>query len=318
MPGTSTISWIKNLPQLAAPVLTAVSASTTQIDLSWVDVSNESSYKIEWSASGVGGWTQIGGTIAAGSTSYSHTGASAATLYFYRITAVGDNINFIDSGFGYANERTRGTALSIVQSVTGSTTTTGSIGIALTGVVAGNFLIYLVGQTDNSVVTPPPPSITSSPSITWKKLCGSPGGTLTGNTDIWGAFFAAGGSITCTAAWGSTAIAGVVSEISGVEAVLLGAQAYGIAQTNPSVDIETTRYGSIVFGVTSDYNTNDGATRTLRDTATELFYFRSISFFTGYFYYKQCTVLARKTLGLSAPTMTGAGAGTSMYEVRTA
>ena len=92
--------------QLATPTLTATVISSTQIDLSWTNVSNESSYKLEWSPNGTSGWTQIGGTIAANTTTYSHTGLTASTQYFYRITAVGDGVTYTDSGYGTDNDTT--------------------------------------------------------------------------------------------------------------------------------------------------------------------------------------------------------------------
>lgn len=91
---------------LSTPTLTATVISSTQIDLSWTNVANESSYRLEWSPNGTSGWTQIGGTIAANTTTYSHTGLTAATAYYYRVKAVGDGVTYSDSGYGTDNDTT--------------------------------------------------------------------------------------------------------------------------------------------------------------------------------------------------------------------
>jgi hypothetical protein len=94
------------LTPLSTPTLTATVISSTQIDLSWTNVANESSYMLEWSPNGTSGWTQIGGTIAANTTAYSHTGLTPLTAYFYRIKAVGDGVTYSDSGYGTDNDTT--------------------------------------------------------------------------------------------------------------------------------------------------------------------------------------------------------------------
>ena len=94
------------LTTLSTPTLTATVISATQINLSWTNVANESSYKLEWSANGTTGWTQIGGTIAANTITYSHTGLTASTAYYYRVSAIGDGVTYATSGFGTANGTT--------------------------------------------------------------------------------------------------------------------------------------------------------------------------------------------------------------------
>ncbi len=49
-------------------------------------MTGESGYKIERSADGATGWTQIGTTLA-DQTSYSDMGLAASTQYFYRVRA---------------------------------------------------------------------------------------------------------------------------------------------------------------------------------------------------------------------------------------
>jgi len=73
-------------PPAAPGNLTATSTSITQIDLSWEDKSaNEDNFKIETSANGTA-WTPLA-TLNAGITSYSHTGLTEGTLYYYRVYA---------------------------------------------------------------------------------------------------------------------------------------------------------------------------------------------------------------------------------------
>jgi hypothetical protein len=64
--------------------LTATGVSATQINLSWPDVSGEAGFKVERSPDGSTGWTQIG-TTAGGVLTYSDTGLTPNTTYFYRV-----------------------------------------------------------------------------------------------------------------------------------------------------------------------------------------------------------------------------------------
>ena len=67
--------------------LTATATGSSTIDLAWTDASSdETGFKIERSLNGSTGWTQIG-TAAADATSYSDTGLSSGTAYYYRVRA---------------------------------------------------------------------------------------------------------------------------------------------------------------------------------------------------------------------------------------
>jgi Fibronectin type III domain len=67
--------------------LNASAVSASRIDLSWTDTSdNESNFILERSLTGTGAWSQMA-TPNANATSYSNTGLSASTHYFYRIRA---------------------------------------------------------------------------------------------------------------------------------------------------------------------------------------------------------------------------------------
>jgi len=68
--------------------LMASAASTTQINLSWTDSSNnETGFKVERSTTVNGNYTLLT-TTAANVTTYQNTGLTASTTYFYRVSAV--------------------------------------------------------------------------------------------------------------------------------------------------------------------------------------------------------------------------------------
>jgi len=71
--------------------LAAAAASSTGIDLSWTDNSDdESGFKIERSANGSGDWAEIA-TVGENVTAYSDTGLSADTTHYYRVRAYNAN-----------------------------------------------------------------------------------------------------------------------------------------------------------------------------------------------------------------------------------
>jgi hypothetical protein len=76
---------------LTAPrVLKTVAISTTSIAVSWdKDAGATGGYLVERSLDGKSGWTTVG-TTAAGVRTVTDTGLTAATKYFYRVTARGD------------------------------------------------------------------------------------------------------------------------------------------------------------------------------------------------------------------------------------
>ena len=66
--------------------VSAAAVSTSRIDVAWQDVAGESGYRVERSANGTTGWAQVGTTVA-GVVSFSDTGLSASTTYWYRVLA---------------------------------------------------------------------------------------------------------------------------------------------------------------------------------------------------------------------------------------
>jgi hypothetical protein len=74
-------------PPVAPSDLTATAVSTTQIDLSWKDNSvDESSFKIEQEDLSDGSWSEIA-AVGPNVVSYSKTGLSPSTTYYYRVYA---------------------------------------------------------------------------------------------------------------------------------------------------------------------------------------------------------------------------------------
>ncbi len=65
---------------------TATATSSTEIDLVWVDVADETGYRVERSADGATGWITIA-TTGQDVTSYTDAGLSAGTTYYYRVFA---------------------------------------------------------------------------------------------------------------------------------------------------------------------------------------------------------------------------------------
>ena len=84
--------------------MTANAVSSSQINLAWSDgSSNEAGFKLERSADGSTGWSEIA-DLAANSTNYNDMGLTASTAYYYRVSAYNANGS---SGFASANATTQ-------------------------------------------------------------------------------------------------------------------------------------------------------------------------------------------------------------------
>ena len=180
---------------------------------------------------------------------------------------------------------------------------------SLTGVPAGALLVLTTvadAELSNCAVS-------SSPLLTWTKRSDA-GATGSDNAEIWTAVYAAGGSINVTSNWGAVSQASVCYVVLNAEPTLGGASGIASSQAAPSVTLTTTRSNSIIFGCTADWNAVNGATRTLRDGATERFYHYRASYFTTYFYTKAAGSIAAYTEGVSLPT--GQRASTALLEIR--
>ena len=79
--------WFVLPPPPAPGGVTATSISTSDIDLDWTDVAGETGYRVERSADGTTGWTDVSGALAAGTITYTDDGLAGGTEYFYRIIA---------------------------------------------------------------------------------------------------------------------------------------------------------------------------------------------------------------------------------------
>lgn len=84
---------LQSQPPSAPTNLTATAVSSSQINLTWQDNStNETGFRIERASSSAGPFTQIA-TVGAETTTYSNTGLSASTTYYYRVCAYNSDGN---------------------------------------------------------------------------------------------------------------------------------------------------------------------------------------------------------------------------------
>lgn len=103
-------------PSDTAPVLSASAASTSQINLTWTDASTiRTGYSVERKTGSGGTYAQIA-TLAASARSYSATGLSAGTQYYFRLLASNNQGRSL-----YSNE-----ANATTQSSTGTTSNSAS------------------------------------------------------------------------------------------------------------------------------------------------------------------------------------------------
>jgi hypothetical protein len=80
--GTTTTPTVPAAPS----ALTASASGSTAINLSWTDNStNETGFSLERKTGSTGTWSVIAGTIAANATTFSNSGLTAGTTYYYRI-----------------------------------------------------------------------------------------------------------------------------------------------------------------------------------------------------------------------------------------
>lgn len=98
-------SQTSQLTALSAPASFAATVfSSTQVNLAWTNNVNASSYEVSYSIDQTN-WS-VAVSKAAGSTSHSFTGLTAGTLYYFRIRAMGDLVQFSNSQYSTANATT--------------------------------------------------------------------------------------------------------------------------------------------------------------------------------------------------------------------
>ena len=86
----------------------AAAASSSQVNLRWSASSGSvTSYLLEWSANGTSGWASVGTTAG---TTLSHTGLTASTAYYYRISATGPGGT---SGYATASATTQASGTTV-------------------------------------------------------------------------------------------------------------------------------------------------------------------------------------------------------------
>jgi hypothetical protein len=80
------ISIFEGLAPITPTAVNASAISSSQINITWTDATNETSFIVERSLDGVTGWTPIGITTR-NATSFASTGLTANTFYYYRVRA---------------------------------------------------------------------------------------------------------------------------------------------------------------------------------------------------------------------------------------
>ncbi len=241
-------------------------------------------------------------------------GLAAATVYTVTITGGASGVKDLAGNALATNYSWTFTTTAVVSQPLTIQSLSTKAGIAatihsLTGVPAGALLV--LSTTADAVVSDC--IVSSSPSLAWTKRVDA-GAASSDNAEIWTAVYSAGGTITVTANWGEdNSQSSVCYIVLNAEPVLGGAMGTAVLQSSPSVSVTTTRENSIIFGCTADWKAINGATRILRDAATERFYF-SDGQVTTYHYTKAATAIAPYTEGVSLPT--GQQASTAILEIR--
>lgn len=102
--------------------LNVTPVSTSQLKLTWTDnATNETGFKIERALASSGPWSQIG-TTTANITTYTNSGLTASTVYFYRVRAYNSNG---DSEYSNIRSATTGNTAPILNAIGNKTITEG-------------------------------------------------------------------------------------------------------------------------------------------------------------------------------------------------
>jgi sialate O-acetylesterase len=88
---------VADTPPNAPTALTATVVSASQVNLAWADnATNETRYHVERATAAAGPWTALTTSLPANTTSFSATGLTASTTYWFRVRAA----NTLNSGYG--------------------------------------------------------------------------------------------------------------------------------------------------------------------------------------------------------------------------
>jgi hypothetical protein len=139
--------------------LVAAGASQIAIALSWNVVLDATSILLERSTTGTGGWTSVA-TLTNTTTTYTDTGLSPNTAYYYRITGINGAGNSLPSSVASASTlASGGGAIQLVANVpatSGAASTTSLTFTRPATVQAGDVLLLLLGhRTNTSMLTVP-------------------------------------------------------------------------------------------------------------------------------------------------------------------
>jgi hypothetical protein len=129
----------------------ATPVSSTQVNLTWDNIANESSFKLERSEDG-STWT-VKATPSADITSYNDTTAVAGTLYWYKLTAIGDGVNFTDSLSTSASATTPASSGAEYDTILTFTTSTQDTDAKVTGTAGATSALMQFQFTADTLIT---------------------------------------------------------------------------------------------------------------------------------------------------------------------
>ncbi len=148
---TASVSTPQSIP-IAPGSLTATAVSVSQINLAWTDNSfNESGFVLERAPASGGPWMQVA-TFGAGAVSYSNTGLSSSTTYFYRVRA------YNTSGFSLSSNTASATTFGVTPTATATATRTPT---AIPPTATPTRTPTTIGPTSTPTRTPTPGAVTA-------------------------------------------------------------------------------------------------------------------------------------------------------------
>src|SRR5262249_18817681 len=151
--------------------LSASAASSSRIDLSWQDnSSNESGYTIQSATSSSGPWSQVT-TVGPGVTSYSNTGLSAATTYYYRVCAYNSAGASALSGPASATPRAPPSSSSISQTPASASPAASSGTVTVSA--SSSSCAWSASSSATTWLTCPPSNVTGSGTVPWSATANS-------------------------------------------------------------------------------------------------------------------------------------------------